>query len=194
MNRIGLFAMLAALTVPSAYAATRFDPAIPSGVVDQQVQPAGELAKPEAAPRPPRLVQNEKRHAHDADARACLDQATTNKAIHRCSLKYRSHASHDAAPVKKASARPKAAPEAAPAAPIAEMTKPPTAAGKAAPPKPADTAKAAELVKPVDVTKAAAVPKTADTAKPEAVKSPTAPAPAAQTPPPPAKAPEPAKK
>lgn len=182
MNRIGLFAMLAALTATSAYAQQRYDPAIPRGMTEQSVQPAGELAKPERAPLPPRLVQNERRHARDADARHCLDQATTNKAIHRCSLRYRSHASR-AASVKRAAAKPAAPPP----APAIEISKPPADIVKPGAPRPGDAAKAADLVKPMDVTRPAAVPKAAESPKPAA---PAAPSP----PPPPAKAPEPAKK
>jgi hypothetical protein len=189
MNRIGLFAMLAALTATSAYAQQRYDPAIPRGMTEQPVQPSGELAKPEPAPQPPRLVQNERRAQRDADARHCLEQATSNKGIHRCSLKYRSHASR-AASVKRAASKSAAAPPPAPAASI-EMTKPRADIVKPGAPKPGDAAKAADLVKPVDVTKPAAVPKAAESPKAaEPPKPPAAPSP----PPPPAKAPEPAKK
>ena len=186
MNRIGLFAMLVALSATSAYAQQRYDPAIPRGMTEQSVQPAGELAKPESAPLPPRLVQNERRHARDADARHCLDQATNNKAIHRCSLKYRSRASR-AASVKRAAAKP-AAP---PAAPAIEISKPPADIVKPGAPRPGDAAKAADLVKPVDVTKPSAVPKAAEAPKAAEPPKPAAPG---TPPPPPAKAPEPAKK
>ena len=186
MNRIVLFAMLAALTATSAYAQQRYDPAIPRGMTEQPVQPAGELAKPEPGPLPPRLVQNERRHARDADARHCLDQATNNKGIHRCSLKYRSSASR-AASVKRAAAKPAAPPP----APAIEITKPPADIVKPGAPRPGDAAKAADLVKPVDVSKPSAVPKAAEASK--AAEPPKPPAPGTP-PPPPAKAPEPAKK
>ena len=81
-------AVLAALCSASAHAQTqRYDPAIPRGVQQQNVQPAGELATPAPAAVPPRLIQNRPRGARDADARHCLDRAT-NKAVHRCSLPY----------------------------------------------------------------------------------------------------------
>ena len=96
MNRIGLLAMLAALSATSAYAQQRYDPAIPRGMTEQQVQPVGRARKARARTLPPRLVQNQQRHQREADARHCLDQATTNRQIHRCSLKYRSHASRAA--------------------------------------------------------------------------------------------------
>lgn len=183
MNRIGVFALLAALSATAAYAQQRYDPAIPRGVTEQRVEPSGELAKPAAAAVPPRLVQrNAQRHARDADARHCLDQAPNNKGIHRCSLKYRSHASR-AASVKRASAK---APDAAPA-PAIEITKPPADIAKPGAPRPGDAGKAADLVKPMDVTKPAAVPKAVESAKaPEPAKSAGPGAP----PPPPAKAPE----
>src|SRR5687768_326195 len=132
MNRIGLFAMLAALTATSAYAQPRYDPAIPRGMTEQSVQPAGELTKPEPGPLPPRLVQNERRHARDADARHCLEQATTNKGIHRCSLKSRSHAAGRGS-VKRAAAKPAAAP---PPAPAIEISRPPADVVKPGAPKP----------------------------------------------------------
>lgn len=180
MNRIVLLAMLAALTVTSAYAQQRYDPAIPRGMTEQPVQPSGELAQPAPAPLPPRLVQNERRHQREADARHCLDQATTNRQIHRCSLKYRSHASREA-PVKRASAKSSAAP---PPAPAIVITKPPADIVKPGAPRPGDAAKAADIIKPMDVTKPSAVSKAPEPAK----AAPSAP------PPPPAKAPEPAKK
>lgn len=184
MNRIVLLAMLTALTATSAYAQQRYDPAIPRGMTEQPVQPSGELAQPARARLPPRLVQNERRHQREADARHCLDQATTNRQIHRCSLKYRSHASREA-PVKRASAKSSAAP---PRAPAIEITRPPADIVKPGAPRPGDAAKAADLVKPMDVTKPSAVSKAAGPVKPAAPAAPSAP------PPPPAKAPEPAKK
>jgi hypothetical protein len=188
MNRIGLFAVLAALTVTSAYAQQRYDPAIPRGLPDQRVGPSRELSPTPAAPRPPRLIQNARRAQRDADARHCLNMGS-NKGIHRCSLKYRSRASR-AARVKKASAKPPAAPAAA----KAEITRPPSGVMKPGAPRPGDAAKAADLVKPMDVTKPAAVPKPVESAKaPQPAKAATPPVkPAAPGAPPPlpAKAPE----
>jgi len=186
MNRIGKFAVLAALTVTSAYAQQRYDPAIPRGMTDQRVEPSKELAPAPAAPVPPRLIQNQLRAQRDADARHCLDQATTNRQIHRCSLKYRSRASR-AVSVKKASAKPPAA------AAKAEITKPPADVVKPGAPRPGDAAKAADLVKPMDVTKPAAVPKPVESAKapaPAKATPPVKPAAPGAPPPPPAKAPE----
>lgn len=189
MNRIGLFAVLAALTVTSAYAQQSYDPAIPRGLTDQRVEPSRELSPPPAAPVAPRLIQNQLRAQRDADARHCLDQATSNKGIHRCSLKYRSRASR-ATSVKRASAKPPAAPAAA----KAEITRPPADIVKPGAPRPGDAAKAADLVKPMDVTKPSAVPKAVESAKaPEPAKSavpPMKPAAPGAPPPPPAKAPE----
>ena len=185
MNRIGLFAMLAALTVTSAYAQKSFDPAIPRGITDQRVEPSRELSPAPAAPVPPRLIQNQLRAQRDADARHCLDMGN-NKGIHRCSLTYRSRASR-AASVKKASVKPPAA------AAKAEVTKAPTDVVKPGAPRPGDAAKAADLVKPIDVTKPAAVPKPVESAKapePGKTASPVKPAVPGAPPPPPAKAPE----
>ena len=180
MKRIGLIAMLAALTATSAYAQPRSDPAVPRGMTDQRVEPSGQLAPAPATPRPPRLIQNQRRSQRDADARHCLDRAT-NKGIHRCSLPYRSHASR-AAGVKRASAKP---PAAAPA-PSIEISKP-SGDMKPGAPRPGDAAKAADLVKPMDVTKPGAVPKPVESAKAPAAAKPAAPG---VPPPPPAKAPE----
>ena len=184
MRRIGVLALLAGFTMTSAYAAQSYDPAVPGGATTQRIEPSGELAPPAGNTVPPRLVQrNAERHARDADARHCLDQATNNKGIHRCSLKYRSHASRSAS-VKRASAKSSAS---APApAPAIEITKPSADVVKPGAPRPSDTAKAADLVKPMDVTKPAALPKPVESAKaPEPAKAgPGTP------PPPPAKAPE----
>lgn len=188
MNRIGLFAVLAALTATAAYAQQRYDPATPRGLTDQRVEPSREISPTPAAPRPPRLIQNARRAQRDADARHCLDMGS-NKGIHRCSLKYRSRASR-AARVKKASAKPPAAPAAA----KAEITRPRSDVMKPGAPRPGDAAKAADLVKPMDVTKPGAVPKAVESAKaPEPAKAatpPVKPAAPGAPPPPPAKAPE----
>ena len=139
-------AALAGLCNASAHAQARYDPAIPQGVQQQSVQPAGELATPAPAPLPPRLIQNRPRAQSDADARHCLDRAS-NKAVHRCSLPYRSRVTKRRASIRtKAKAR-------APAeqALIIERSKP--AIMKPGAPRPGDAAKAAELVKPMDVTK-----------------------------------------
>lgn len=187
-------AALAVLSTATASAQQRYDPAIPRGVSEQRVEPSGELAQPARAPIPPRLVQNARRTQHDADARACLTLAT-NKAVHRCSLKYRSRASRAAvvkASTKRSSAQPAASAGSADIAKPAEVVKPGA-------PRPGDAAKAQELVKPMDVTKPGGTPKTIDsTAKaPEAAKPPV-PAPSAtppaKAPAPAARAPEPAKK
>jgi hypothetical protein len=180
MKRIGLIAMLAALAATSAYAQSRYDPAVPRGMTDQRVEPSGQLTPAPATARPPRLIQNQRRSRHDADARHCLSQ-TSNKAIHRCSLKYRSHASR-AASVKRASSKPSTA---APA-PKIEITKPSTDMKPGAP-RPGDAAKAADLVKPMDVTKPAGAPKAVESAKAPAAAKPATPG---VPPPPPAKAPE----
>ena len=185
-------ATFAVLTAGTAAAQQRYDPAIPKGVSEQRVEPSGELAQPAPAPVPPRLVQNARRTQRDADARECLTLAT-NKAVHRCSLKYRSRESR-AAVVKASSKRSSAQP----AAPASVDTAKPVDVVKPGAPRPGDTAKAQELVKPMDVTKSGGPPKAVEsTAKaPEA--KPPVPAPAAtppaKAPAPAAKAPEPAKK
>jgi len=149
MERICHVLTLAALGVLCAASAhaqmQRYDPAIPKGVQEQRVEPSGELAKPAPAPIPPRLVQNQRRAQRDADARHCLTLAT-NKAVHRCSLKYRSRATKRAAVVKA-----KAKPASEKAAAI-ELSKPADVVKPGAP-RPGDAAKAAEIVKPMDVTK-----------------------------------------
>lgn len=143
MNRIGplvSLAMLAALTAGAASAQQYYDPAIPRGVPEQRLRPTGELTQPAPAPIPPRLVQNAQRTQRDSDARQCLT-LPTNNAVHRCSLRYRSHASRRAG-VMKASAKPSASKAAATAAGIepaksADIVKPAAPAAAAKAPEPA---------------------------------------------------------
>jgi hypothetical protein len=206
MNRIGrlvqlgpllALAALAALSAGAASAQQRYDPAIPRGVPDQRLEPAGELGQPvgqpASAPIPPRLVQNNRRAQRDADARHCLTLAT-NREVHRCSLRYRPRGAPGA--VVKARAKPSASKPAAAAGIEPDM---PANIVKPGAPRPGDTAKAQDLVKPMDVTKPGGVPKPIEsTAKAEPPKPPVS-APTAVTPPakpaaPAAKAPEPAKK
>jgi hypothetical protein len=201
MNHIGpllALAMLAVLTAGAASAQQRYDPAIPRGVPEQRLEPAGELTQPAPTPIPPRLVQNAQRTQSDSDARHCLN-LPTNKEVHRCSLRYSSQAARRAA-VVKASAKPSASKAGASAASI-EPAKPADIVKPGAP-RPGDAAKAQDLVKPMDVTKPGGTPKAVEsTAKAEPAKPPV-PASAVAAPPvkpaapaaPAAKAPEPAKK
>lgn len=143
--RLVTLAALAALCSASAYAQPqRYDSAIPHGVQQQSVQPAGELVTPAPASVPPRLIQNRPRGNRDADARHCLDRAS-NKAVHRCSLPYRPRVTK-----RRATVRTKAKAPAEQALKI-EPSKPGLMKPRA--PQPGDAAKAAELVKPMDVTK-----------------------------------------
>lgn len=154
MKRIGpavVMTLLGLMCAAGAYAQTqRYDPATPSGVPQQRVDPAGELAQPAAAPRPPRLIQNQRRSRRDADARHCL-ALSANKAVHRCSLPYRSRATKRAAATRAKS-------KAASQQPISREASKPASVVKRAPPRPGDTAKAAELVKPMDVTRPGGTP------------------------------------
>lgn len=198
MDRIGLVAKLvgltaaAVLTAASAYAQPRYDPAIPGGASEQRVEPSAEITRSAPGPIPPRLVQNERRAQRDADARNCLTMST-NKDVHRCSLRYRSQASRAA--VVKASAKRAAAPPSAASVDIAR----PADIATPGPARPADAAKAADLVKPMDVTKGGGA-KAADATAKAAAPAPAVPPPAATAPSktpapaPAAKAPEPAKK
>lgn len=141
-------AALAGLCSSSAYAQVqRYDPAIPQGAPQQSsVQPAGELASPAPSAVPPRLIQNRPRAQSDADARHCLDRAS-NKAVHRCSLPYRSRVTKRRAAIRtKAKAK-------APAEQALKIEPSKPALMKPGAPRPGDAAKAAELVKPMDVTK-----------------------------------------
>lgn len=195
MNRIGLVGKLVllagvSLLAVSGHAQQRYDPAIPKGMSEQPIAPAVEPIQSAPAPIPPRLVQNAQRAQRDADARNCLT-LSTNKEVHRCSLRYRSQAARAAA-VRKASTKPAATP---PAAASIEFSRPAEVV-KPGPVRPADAAKAADLVKPMDVTKGGTA-KAADTtakapepAKPAAA-PPAVPPPAATAPP---KSAEPAKK
>lgn len=146
MNRIANIATLtalAALCSASAYAQPqRYDPAVPRGVQQQSVQPAGELSAP--APVPPRLMQNRPRGDRDRDARHCLERAG-NMAVHRCSLPYRSRVTKRQAAIKTKAKAP------APQTVKMEAAKP--AVMEPRPPRSGDAARAAELVKPIDVTK-----------------------------------------
>ena len=136
-------AAIAALPCASAYAQPRsYEPAIPLGLPQQSVQPAGELATP--APVPPRLNQKRPRGDRDADARHCLDRAN-NKGVHRCSLPYLPRGAKRRAAVKTKVQ--------APAEPALRIEPSKPTQMKPAAPRPGDTAKAAELVKPMDVTK-----------------------------------------
>jgi hypothetical protein len=136
-------AAIAAFSSASAFAQPRsYEPAVPLGLPQQSIQPAGELATP--APVPPRLNQNRPRGDRDADVRHCLDRAS-NKAVHRCSLPYRPRVAQRGAALKTKAQAP------AESAIRIEPSKP--AQMKPGAPRPGDTAKAAELVKPMDVTK-----------------------------------------
>lgn len=201
MNRIGTIVAWAAFAVLGAGAASaqqRYDPVIPRGVPEQRVEPFGELAPPSPAPRPPRLVQNERRTQSDSDARHCLTLAS-NREVHRCSLRYRNRAARAAAVRTSAKASAAKPTSAAPA--MLEPSKPMDIVKPGAP-RPGDAAKAQDLVKPMDVTKPGGMAKPAEsTAKaPEAQKpaaTPPAPAPVAKPAAPAApaaKAPEPTKK
>jgi hypothetical protein len=193
MNRIGplmALAMLAVLTAGAASAQQRYDPAIPRGVPEQRLEPAGELTQPAPSPTPPRLVQNAQRTQSDSDARHCLT-LPTNKEVHRCSLRYRSHAARRAAMVK-ASAKPSASKAAATAAGI-EPAKPPDIVKPGAP-RPGDVAKAQDLVKPMDVTTPGGMPKAVESGAKAAPAKPPVPTSAVVAPPVKPAAPEPAKK
>ena len=176
MNRIGTIARLAAtaalavLAGASVHAAQTFEPTIPKAIPESRpVAPAGTLAPPAAPPgslaspdttgAPPRLVQNIRRHQRDADARHCLQQAKTNKGIHRCAERYRPRGAR-ATSVKKASVKPPAGNAAAPAV---EISRTPDVVKPGAP-RPGDAAKAADLVKPMDVTRPGGTPRPADAA------------------------------
>ncbi len=203
MRRIGTIVAWTAFAVLSAGAVSAqqsYDPVIPRGVPEQRVEPFGELTPPSPAPRPPRLVQNERRTQRDSDARHCLTLAT-NREVHRCSLRYRNRMARAAAvktSAKASSAKPITA---APA--MIEPSKPAVVVKPGAP-RPGDTAKAQEVVKPMDVTKPGGMAKSAestakgpDAQKPAAAPPAPAPAPAAKPAaptPPAAKSPEPAKK
>lgn len=150
MKRIGHIAAFAALamlgTAPAgAQRPQSYDPAVPRGVEQQRVEPAGELARPEPAPTPPRLIQNRTRAERDADARHCLERAS-NKGIHRCSLPYLPRSARRAAAVKTQTKAAADKPVRIEAAPRADIVKPGA-------PRPGDAAKAADLVKPMDVTR-----------------------------------------
>ena len=162
-------AALAALAAASVHAATTAEPTIPKAIPDSRpVEPAGTLAPPAAPPgslaspdttgAPPKLVQNIKRHQRDADARHCLQQATSNKGIHRCAERYRPRGARTAS-VKKASVKPPA--ENAAAKPAVEISRSADVVKPGAP-RPGDAAKAADLVKPMDVTKPGGTPRPAD--------------------------------
>ena len=175
MKRIGHVVTFAALAVlgtasVSAQQPQRYDPAIPRGVEQQRVEPAGELARPEPAAKPPRLVQNRARAQRDADARHCLDRAS-NKGVHRCSLPYLPRAARRAAAVKTKAQAPAEKPPRIETAKPADIVKPGA-------PRPGDAAKAAELVKPMDVTRSGAAPgaaKAPASAPPTAAPTPAAP-------------------
>ena len=191
MNRIGplaALAMLAVLTTAAASAQQRYDPAIPRGVPEQRLEPAGDLTQPAPSPIPPRLVQNAQRTQSDSDARHCLT-LPTNKEVHRCSLRYRSHAARRAA-VVKASAKPSASKAAATAAGIAPAK--PADIVKPGAPRPGDVAKAQDLVKPMDVT--GGTPKAVESSAKAAPAKPPVPTSAVVAPPVKPAAPEPAKK
>lgn len=164
MNRIGLIAVIAALAAASALAQPQtFEPAVPKGLPESRVEPSGELRPP----APPQLVMNRARGNSDADARQCL-QLTSNKQIHRCAERYRSHASR--AGVTKAKIAKSADPiRAADRARSVDLAKP-------------DMSKAADPAKtvagrPVDMAKPATTPaaKSADAGKSAPAASPPAP-------------------
>ena len=175
MNRFGPIAGLmsaaafAALAAVSVHAAQTYEPTIPRSIAEPRVvEPAGTLAPPATPgvdlsqptlqqPLPPQLVQNIKRHQRDADARHCLQQASTNKGIHRCAERYRPRGAR-AASVKKASVKPPA--EKAAAQPGIEISR--SDVVKPGAPRPGDAAKAADLVKPMDVTKPSGTPRPVD--------------------------------
>jgi hypothetical protein len=96
-------AACAALTLASAHAQQKaYEPAAPRSFSESRVEPAGTLAPPVATPQLPpvtvveppipQLAMNVRRHQRDADARHCL-RFTSNREIHRCAERYRSHAS-----------------------------------------------------------------------------------------------------
>src|SRR5215210_1122399 len=151
MKRIGLIAVFAALAAASAYAQQVFEPAVPRGLQENRVEPAGELAQPAQAPV---LVMNV-RHQKDADARRCL-QLASNRQIHRCAQPYLPAAAR--ARIVKTTAKTDSAP-ASSRARASDLAKP-------------DMSKAAEPAKQVDTAKPAAQaaapsspPKTADVVK-----------------------------
>jgi hypothetical protein len=151
MKRLGLIAVVAALAAASVFAQQQFDPAVPRGLPETRVEPSGELAQPPQSAAP--MLVMSPRHRNDADARQCL-QLTSNRQIHRCAERYRSHAAR--AQVTKASVR------------------------QADTVRSADRAKASDLAKP-DMSKAAEPAKPVDTAK-VAPSAPAAPAKAAEAP------------
>jgi hypothetical protein len=96
-------AACAALTLTSAYAQQQaYEPVVPRSLPESRVEPSGTLAPPVPTPQLPpvtvieppipQLAMNVRRHQRDADARHCLRFAS-NREIHRCAERYRSHAS-----------------------------------------------------------------------------------------------------
>ena len=76
-------ALIGVIAVASTCAqAQTFEPAVPTGISDVRVEPAGELL-------PPLLVMN--RAGDDSDARSCLG-LSTNARIHHCAERYRAKA------------------------------------------------------------------------------------------------------
>lgn len=162
MKPYAAVAMLALAWVGAAHAQQTFEPRVPRGLPEMQIEPLREPRRDAppaaAAPLPPRLIQNQRRGSRDADARHCL-AAQNNKAVHRCAERYRHR--KGGARVRKTSAKPAAAP-----APVAIIRSEDSL--KPGAPRASDAAKAADLVKPMDVTKPGGTPRPIESAAPAA--------------------------
>ena len=178
MNRLGLIAALAVLSVAPALAQPLDPaPAVPTPMPDSRLEPAGELRESV----PPRLIMNSKRAQSDADARHCLD-LSTNRLVHRCAERYRARAARAAA-AKAAATDTMKAPATSKSAQPADTMKPMEMSKPAAAGKPGEAAKAPAAAPPADMAKGAASPpaapgKAADTSttKPIAPAKPADPA------------------
>jgi hypothetical protein len=168
MKNIMWVAACAALTAGSAHAQQQaYEPVVPRGLSESRVEPSATLAPPAPTtqlppvtvvePAIPQLAMNVRRHQRDADARHCLRFAS-NREIHRCAERYRSHASRTA--VRKAALKKPAAVEESKVVVTREKTV-------------EKTTTVVEPAKPVEVTKPVAKSAEAKPAAPVVTPAPT---------------------